>query len=94
MAKFGPTPTQAGILDSGDCDIGVAPIKPNHYMTGMSDNVVSLADWKAKHQRKLPQAQRVPVYVPVRDPDGRWKLEQIGTTTLDLDLRVDPSSAR
>jgi hypothetical protein len=54
-------------------------------MTGMTDNIVSLADWKATHQRKRDQAQHVPVYVPVRDPDGRWRLEQIGTTKLNLD---------
>jgi hypothetical protein len=65
----------------------------NHYITSMTDKVVSLADLKAKHRRKSDQAQRVPVYVPVRDPDGRWRLEQIATT-LDLDLRVDPSSTR
>ena len=53
-------------------------------MTAMTDNVISLADWKAKHQRKSDQAQRVPVYVPVRDPDGGWRLEQIGTTKLEL----------
>jgi len=35
-------------------------------MTGMTNNVISLADWEAKHQRKHGQAQRVPVYVPVR----------------------------
>jgi len=61
-------------------------------MHGMTDNIISLADWKAKHQRKLDQAQRVPVYVPVRDPDGRWRLEQIGTTTLDPEFRIDPNS--
>jgi len=63
-------------------------------MLGMSEpnNVVSIADWKATHQRKLDQAQRVPVYVPVRDPDGRWRLELVGHTELDLDLiRIDPS---
>src|SRR5262249_9472968 len=91
------------ILDHVDCDIGAAPIKPTldnstqaHHMRGMSEpnNVVSIADWKAKHQRNHSQAQRVPVYVPVRDPDGRWRLEQIGTTTLDAELdliRIDPS---
>ena len=65
-------------------------------MLGMTEpnNVVSIADWKAKHQRNHGRAQAVPVYVPVRDPDGRWRLEQIGTTKLDLDLRVDPSSTR
>jgi len=65
-------------------------------MRGMSEphNVVSIADWKATHQRKSDQAQRVPVYVPVRDPDGRWRLEQIGTTKLDLDVRVDPTNTR
>jgi hypothetical protein len=68
----------------------------SNYMLSMTDtdNVVSFADWKAKHQRKSDQAQRVSVYVPVRDPDGRWRLELIGTTTLDLDVRVDPSSTR
>jgi hypothetical protein len=44
-------------------------------MLGMTntrpDNVVSIADWKAEHQRKSDQAQAVPVYVPVRDPAGR-----------------------
>ena len=63
-------------------------------MLGMSEpnNVVSIADWKAAHQRKRDQAQRVPVYVPVRDADGRWRLEQIGTTTLDLDtIRIEPN---
>jgi len=63
-------------------------------MVGMSntrsDNLISIAEWKAKHQHNQPQAQAVPVYVPVRDPDGRWRLEQIGTTTLEL-IRIDPS---
>jgi hypothetical protein len=64
----------------------------NQYMQGMTDNVVSIAEWKQRRLQKHSQAQRVPVYVPVRDPDGRWRLEQIGTTTLDLDLiRIDPS---
>jgi hypothetical protein len=53
-------------------------------MIGMTDNVISLAEWKATQSRKSDQAQRVPVYVPVRDPDGRWRLELIGTTQLDL----------
>ena len=59
-------------------------------MTGMTDNIVSLADWKATHQRKRDQAQHVPVYVPVRDPDGRWRLELVGYTELDA-IRIDPS---
>jgi len=55
-------------------------------------NIVSLADWKAAHKRKLDQAQRVPVYVPVRDPDGRWRIELIGTTKLELGtLELDKS---
>ena len=62
-------------------------------MTGMINNVISLADWKAKHQRKRPHAQAVPVYVPVRDPDGRWRLELTGTTIIEPELHfyVDPS---
>ena len=56
------------------------------------DNIVFLAEWKATHQRNQPQAQTVPVYVPVRDLDGRWQLELVGHTELDLDLiRIDPS---
>jgi hypothetical protein len=57
------------------------------------NNIVSLADWKAKHQRKRDQAQPVPVYVPVRDPDGRWRLELTGTTTFDAEFHfyVDPN---
>jgi len=54
------------------------------------NNIVSLADWKGTHQRKRDQAQRVPVYVPVRDPDGRWRLELVGYTELDA-IRIDPS---
>ena len=53
-------------------------------MTGMTDNVISLADWKAAHapdQRKRPN---VPVYVPVRDQNGKWRLELVGHTELDL----------
>ena len=58
----------------------------------MTDKVVSLADWKAKHQRQGPDHQRVPVYVPVRDPNGHWRLELNGHTELDLDvIRIDPS---
>ena len=58
-------------------------------MLGMTNNVISLADWKAKHQRKLPQAQRVPVYVPVRDPDGRWRLELVETVPLAHLFKLD-----
>jgi hypothetical protein len=63
-----------------------------HYMLGMSDNVVSLAEWKAAHQPN-PDERRVPVYVPVRDPAGRWRLELTGTTTLEPEFQfyVDPS---
>jgi hypothetical protein len=47
----------------------------DHYIISMtntrSDNLISIAEWKAKHQRKRPHAQAVPVYVPVRDADGR-----------------------
>ena len=66
-------------------------------MLSMTNNVISLADWKAKHQRnhgRVQRAQLVPVYVPVRDPDGRWKLELVGHTELDLDIRVDPTNTR
>ena len=58
-----------------------------------SDNLISIAEWKAKHQPNQPQVQRVPVYVPVRDPDGRWRLELTGTTTIEPELHfyVDPS---
>ena len=73
----------------------LAGVQHNHYMLSMSDpnNIVSLADWKAKHERNQPNVQPVPVYVPVRDPDGRWRLELTGTTTLEPELHfyVDPS---
>jgi len=55
------------------------------------NNIVSLADWRATHQRNTDQAQLVPVYVPVRDPDGRWRLELVGHTELDTIIRIDPS---
>jgi|SRR6516164_10886492 hypothetical protein len=69
----------------------------DHYMISMtntrSDNLIPIAEWKAKHQPNQPQVQRVPVYVPVRDPSGRWRLELTGTTTFDPEFYfyVDPS---
>jgi hypothetical protein len=47
----------------------------NHYIVGMADNVVSLAEWKAKQPKA--QAKRVPVYTPVRDPAGGYRLELV-----------------
>ena len=53
----------------------------------MANNVISIAEWKAKHRQR-----RVPVYVPVRDADGKWQLELVGTTTLDAELRIEPKN--
>jgi len=57
-------------------------------MTSMSE-VISLAEWKAKHPQDQRQ-RRVPVYVPVRDPDGRRRLELVGHTELEAELKLQP----
>jgi len=61
---------------------------------GEPNNIVSLADWKAARERKQDQPHAVPVYVPVRDPDGRWGLKLVGHTELDAEFRINPSSTR
>jgi hypothetical protein len=64
-------------------------------MLGMTepDNVVSLAEWKQCRMQAQGRVQAVPVYAPVRDLDGRWRLELTGTTTFDPEFHfyVDPS---
>jgi hypothetical protein len=48
-------------------------------MIGMSENVISIAEWKAKHQRITDQPNPVvwTYYEVVRDPSGGWRLELI-----------------
>ena len=47
---------------------------------GMTDNVISLAEWKAKHRAK--HRRRVPVYHVVPDPTQPlgWRLELVEAT--------------
>jgi len=40
----------------------------------MTDNVISLKEWKAEHRHKR---RRVPVYTPVPDPNGGYRLELV-----------------
>jgi len=96
-ATFGPTPVDIssahGRLVNAIADRRCTN-QTDHYMISMtntrSDSVLSIAEWKAKHQ---PDQRRVPVYVPVCDPAGRWRLELTGTTTIEPELHfyVDPS---
>jgi hypothetical protein len=48
-------------------------------MIGMSENVISIAEWKAKHQRITDQPNPVvwTYYEVVRDPSGGWRLELV-----------------
>jgi hypothetical protein len=64
-------------------------------MLGMiePDNVASLAEWEQRRMQAQDRVQAVPVYAPVCDPAGRWRLELTGTTTLEPEFHfyVDPS---
>jgi hypothetical protein len=40
----------------------------------LMDKVISLAEWKAKQR---PQRRKVPVYTPVPDPNGGYRLELV-----------------
>jgi hypothetical protein len=58
----------------------------------MTDNVISLKEWLANHQRK----PKVPVYTPVLDPNGGWRLELVEWVEWDeaipLEARVHLSA--
>jgi len=43
-------------------------------MTSMSNNIVSLTDWKATHQRNQDQPVLWSYYVVEPDPDGGYRL--------------------
>jgi len=50
----------------------------------MTDNVISIKEWKAKHR---PERRKVPVYHVVSDPNGGYRLELV-----ELDGRVHLSA--
>ena len=65
-------------------------------MIDMTDNVISLKEWKAQHQ---PEQRRVPVYCVVPDPNGGYRLELVEELELvewlelvELDGRVHLSA--
>ena len=54
----------------------------------MTDNVISLAEWIAKHR---PERRKVPVYCPVPDPNGGYRLEFVEVVPLEPeDLELKP----
>jgi hypothetical protein len=62
----------------------------------MTDNVISIKEWKAKHR---PERRKVPVYHVVSDPNGGYRLELVEELELvewlelvELDGRVHLSA--
>ena len=62
----------------------------------MTDNVVSIAEWKSKHR---PERRKVPVYHVVSAPNGGYRLELVEELELvewlelvELDGRVHLSA--